>query len=284
MRRYLPRDVLSEIIVIENPSLGNTTGWFKSLRSEYGELSDLVHVVEAASIAQIPMTTGGWFSQQILKLMVSKVITSDRYVVLDAKNHLVFPLARDFLETGDRIRSANRNYRDHTLLGAFEKAARYFEMDWKEHAQAFVPTLTPFAFPTKAVRNLIDYVIEREQKPFPAAFMDLGLAEFLMFGWFICARYGRIGEIYDLSRDDCPVVWKGTAAAGARAVERLIVDAEAKANPFFAVHHWAFAVLDQAARESIAAFWHRRRLFPTVANGMTFLDDQASTNPIAADP
>ena len=35
--------------------------------------------------------------EQVLKIMIARIVKSERYVVLDAKNHLVFPLTINFL-------------------------------------------------------------------------------------------------------------------------------------------------------------------------------------------
>src|SRR5579885_2918268 len=163
LQRYLPGDLGTEIVVVGNPQVGKPTHWRDELLSEYGDLWSRVHFIESKDIARIPSTVTGWVSQQILKLMVSQIVRSDRYVVLDAKNHLVFPLTRDFLEVGHKVRSRLTSYANHPLKGFLEAAARYFGLDAKEKVRKFLPTITPFTFPTQLVRNLIDYVTELEQ-------------------------------------------------------------------------------------------------------------------------
>src|SRR5947207_402930 len=115
LQLYLSRDLAAEILVVKNPRAKQATKWPGSLRREYGDLADLVRFIEAKEIAEIPAAASGWFSQQILKLMVSQVVNTDRYLLLDAKNHLVFPLTRNFLEAGHKIRSRLVNFEGHPL-------------------------------------------------------------------------------------------------------------------------------------------------------------------------
>ncbi len=72
--RYVPRDFLAEILVVANIPPAMPEGWQASLMCAYGSSADLVRFVPAAAIAEIPDKTSGWFSQQVLKLSVSKIV------------------------------------------------------------------------------------------------------------------------------------------------------------------------------------------------------------------
>ena len=43
-----------------------------------------------------PIDTAGWHVQKLLKLEVAKRISTERYVILDAKNHLCYPVSQIF--------------------------------------------------------------------------------------------------------------------------------------------------------------------------------------------
>jgi len=274
MNLYLPADLAAEIIVVDNSSAGAPAEVRGALRRNYGDLISKVRFLSANEIADIPETTNGWLSQQILKLMVCQEVSTNRFVLLDAKNHLVFPLQRSFLESGDRIPAWIRNYEKHSLRPFLEQSLLYFELNPEDHIKAFLPAITPYTMPTAVVRDLIRLVVEREDKPFPVAFLEHGFSEFFLFAAFITVL-GKTEEIYDLSGNWCPTIWDENAIRGAGNLRHHIARGEKDALPFFAVHRHAVPWLDDKSRLTIAEFWHRRGLFDTVADGVNFLSTSA---------
>ena len=117
LARYLPQDFATQIYVIANQGLIGRHDWKAPLLTDYGWLADRVRFLEASEVATVPISPllSGWHSQQILKLMIANVLNSDRYVVLDAKNHLVFPLSPGYFEGGDKIRLLGMNYGGHAM-------------------------------------------------------------------------------------------------------------------------------------------------------------------------
>jgi hypothetical protein len=272
MRLHLACDLADEIVIVENPAPGRPTAWRDRLRREYGDAASLVRFIDAREIAHIPDTTSGWLSQQILKLMVSRVLAADRYLVLDAKNHLVFPLTRSALEAGGKLRSRLISFEQHPIRTMFENAVRYFGLAPEDHVQAFLPATTPYGLPTRVVRELVVDLAERENRPFPLVFLGIGTTEFLLFGAFITAGH-RVEELYDLSAVQYATVWEEIAARGTGEVGKLIAETEEGVLPFFAVHRRALPKLKDNDCLSIAAFWQRRGLFPSISDGVRFLRD-----------
>lgn len=271
---HLSHDLVAEIVLIDNSSAGLPADYRNALRRNYGKLADQVRFLGAREVADIPDHTNGWFSQQVLKVMISEQISTDRYVVLDAKNHLVSPLQRSFLEAGGKIRSALTNYQMHSLKPFFERTLRYFDMNPAQYIKGFMPSVTPFTLPTATVRDLMRFIAEREGKPFPIAFLDLELTEFLMFAAFISVL-GKREEIYDFSGLQCPIIRPDHVIRGAGNVKRHITRGENDGLPFFAVHRDVPAWLDDKSRRVIAEFWRRRGLFDSAADGVKFLSRKA---------
>ncbi|MEP6842629.1 MAG: DUF6492 family protein, partial [Pseudolysinimonas sp.] len=86
---YLDPDATASIIVIDN-------GWRRMSRRRqahllvaYGLLADLVTIVRTEDLVPNLPATIGWRSQQIAKLVVARSVSTDHYVILDAKNHLI---------------------------------------------------------------------------------------------------------------------------------------------------------------------------------------------------
>jgi Family of unknown function (DUF6492) len=278
MNLYLSRSLVAEILIIEDARGKQPDNWSRLLRSDYGNLADSVRLIEGKEVADIPRTASGWFSQQILKMAASRTVETERYVVLDAKNHLVFPLTRDFLEADDKIRSRLVNYERHPLKSFFERTLRYFDIDPSQHIRAFLPTVTPFSFPTKVVQELVEYVAGREKESFPVAFLKLGVTEFFLFAAFISSLKPGIESFYDFSGKGCPTIWEEGAVAGANAVAELVTHGEKNRLAFFAVHRRALRKLEEESRRIIADFWRRRGLFESSAQGLKLLNSRYEIN------
>jgi len=100
MRKYCPRALVFAIIVIDNGRKPLRPSLRDRLLAEYGDLAERVRFVRATEISA-NLVRSGWWNQQVLKLLVARLVQSERYVILDAKNHLVFDLKADFLESKD---------------------------------------------------------------------------------------------------------------------------------------------------------------------------------------
>jgi Family of unknown function (DUF6492) len=271
LARYLSPDFMDEIFVVADEGLRGSREWQKPLLTDYGYLADKVHFLDASDVAAIPNNIDGWRSQQIMKLMVARVVSSDRYMVLDAKNHLVFPLSPEFYENGDRIRSMHMNYEALEFRPYLESSLRYFGIAEDGMIRSFLPTITPFIFPTQVVNALIAHTVQREQVPFPLAFGNLRTTEFFLFGGYLCWSPGGIGEFYDMSGPACPVIWPQTAVDGQADVESVAARVEHEHLPFFTVHRKAFPLLDEGSKQVLAALWVRRHLFDDVQHALRFV-------------
>jgi hypothetical protein len=271
LSRYMRLGSADEIWVIANQGLQGSAAWQDALRREYGLLADRVRFLDARDVATIPNATAGWLSQQILKLMVARVLTTDRYVVLDAKNHLVCPMSLDFFEVRGKLRSSCVNYEWHSMRQFLNRSIRYFGLVEQRVVSSFLPTITPFVLPTAMVRNLIDTIAERELDTFPRSFCRINTTEFMLFGGYLCTLVQGIEGVYDLSSRACPAIWQDTAARGADAVESVIARVEGDRLPFFTVQRQAVPLLDRRSREAVASLWLRRHLFESVERGIQFL-------------
>jgi hypothetical protein len=260
LARHLDAGLAREIVVVENAERGREPGWRDRLAGEYGYLARRVRFVAAPDVAAVPGAASGWVSQQILKLAAACVVATDRYVVLDAKNHLLRPLRRSWLEAGDgRLLSALVDYRAHPLRDRLRDTLAYFGLPPEPHLRAFLPSTTPFALSTNTVRELVGAVEAREGAAFPSVFARRGesLTEFFLLGAYIVATRGRLDADYDLTGTRCETVWP---EHGEREALRAIARTEDQRLPFFAVHRRALPKLAEPARRAIEDLWRRHGL------------------------
>ena len=272
LNRYLDRDLLSEIVVIQNnPQLSRLRGWRRAMLQEYGSLAPAVRFVDVRQITDVPPYISGWFSQQILKLMAARIVETKRYVVLDAKNHLVFPLSRQCIETSSgKMLLHPMNYEHHNMRPFLANTLDYFGLTLQDHVKSFLPTTTPFPLSTDVVRDLVDYIEVREKKPFPEAFVYDGFkrTEFFLLGAYLLATGRQFADFYDLSEQGWATVWPEDTAEDIR---KKIAWCENNARAVFAVHRRAIPQFDEATRFEIATFWRRRHLFRTLDSPLRFL-------------
>jgi|SRR5579863_7520028 len=270
MRLYCPLELIDEIIVVDN-SQHVQSKWLAGLLEQYGKLASRVRVIRAHEIVDIPADTHGWFSQQIIKIKVADVVHSDRYVILDAKNHLISHLDREFLETpAGKPRTNGYSYIGHPMQRFLEQTAEYLGIDYEESAKWFTRTTTPFTVVTNEARELVGYIETREGRSFSSAFLERGLCEFFLYSGYLVAK-GVLRETYDLTQPYEPQIWpeKTSAAECAQAIRKAI---ESNCH-FMAVHRKALANMDIEAQRVMSRFWHGRGLFASVGNGVRFCRD-----------
>lgn len=271
MRLFCPPELIEEIILVDNSSPGASRNWHNDMLWQFGDLANLVRIVPAEEVGWIPTGTHGWFSQQILKISVSEIIRSDRYLVLDAKNHLTAPLNRSFLESSSGQPLLNGiSYINHPMQEFLERTLAYLELDPKAHMNWFTRTDTPFTMLANECRELMRRVTLKENRPFASVFLDRKLSEFFLYAGFLVSK-GTLWQMYQRTEEREPQVWPENANVESCAA--AIRKAARTGSPFMTIHRRAMARLDDEARNQIAVFWHSRGLFASVKNGVRFLND-----------
>jgi hypothetical protein len=269
MGLYCPPSLVHEILIVENFDPGASMNWRPAILAEYGPLAGLVRFVVGNDIAPMPASSPGWWKQQALKISVSNVVTSERYVVLDAKNQLVQPLTAGFLETASgQPRLNGYSFVDHPLKDALIRTLGYLAVDPTPHIQKFTRTSTPFTMLTARSKEIVAYVEAREGKAFGQAFLDNKLTEFFLFSGFLQLQ-GALQTTYDMTQPHCAQIWgfSGTEAGCQDVITRASNPAGC---PFIAVHRVALKEMDVLPRVMVCEFWCDRGLFATVEDSVRF--------------
>jgi hypothetical protein len=275
MQLYCPVDLVDEIIVVDNSKVATSNPWQAGLLHKYGSLAERVRFISGADLAAMPADTDGWWTQQVLKIKVADVVGSERYVLLDAKNHLFTPLRWEFLENEEGLPRLNGYPQFDTPMTAFLKhTLLYLGVDSAPRLEWFTRTTTPFTILTSEARSLVRYMEEREGQPFAVAFLEKKLTEFFLYAGFLELK-GMLRSSYDLTQPHCAQIWEHTASEAGCA--EAIRKAENSGCPFMAVHRKAIANMDEKAQTGVALFWHAHGLFPSVSDAMLFLRDLSKT-------
>jgi Family of unknown function (DUF6492) len=267
--RYVAPDIIGAIIVVENTPAPRD-GWRAQMLREYGHFADLVKFVPAATIATIPATASGWFSQQVLKLMVATIVQTKRYLILDAKNHFISPLTADIIEAKGKPRSFVYSYHTHPLRHYLESILDFYALP-RQHVERFLPTTPPFYVDTKLVCAVIEDFKQRTKNPsFETAFLQSKFTEFFMIGSYILSTQRKFEDIYDLSGSGGIVLWKEIGANDAEIARALRANSK---SPYFSLHRATIPLLSATSKDSIAKFWHQHGLFDTELAAHRYLVD-----------
>jgi hypothetical protein len=275
MGLYCDPDLAQAIVVIENFAGPVPTGWRERLLAQYGRLAGRVSFAPATAITA-PADVPGWMSQQALKLAVSSSIETDRYVVLDAKNHLVHRLRLDGLETeSGQPRIEGGSYADHSMRSYLEQTCRYVGIDPAGPVEHFVSTSTPFIVITDAARTLVANMERNEGVRLTEAMERRGVSEFFLYGAALQAA-GLLDELYDWSLPLCPTIWPDYGPDDGLVFAAIERARSGEYGPFFGAHRRAIPRLTEPGRLAIAEFWAGRGLFASAPDAVAFLAAQVS--------
>ena len=274
MARYCDPSLVQEVIVVENDRPGHEGAWRDRLLTEYGPLAETIRFIPGSEIADMPHATG-WMTQQVLKLTVSASVTTDRYVVLDAKNALIAPLRRDFLESPSTGRPLLNGYpmRDHALRPYLERVMAFLRIPVEQHLDWFPRTSTPFTILTDEARDLVAHVSGMAGRPFSEIFLDCGLTEFFLYSGYLVSKHD-LERCYEMTQPYCVQLWGDQAAQ--RDVETFIRRATQSECPFIAVHRKAIARMTDGSRLALGRLYTDAGLFPSVSDGVDFLRNTRS--------
>ena len=271
MSRFLPDELVSSILVIDNSGKGMSRSAKESLLSSYGRLAPAVRILVPGDITKVSGATG-WRSQQVLKLCVAAKVDTKHYVALDAKNHFVAaPRPGHFVSPEGRPRAHVRGFADHPLKAHLQGVLTYVGLDPAQHVDRFTETAPPFVFDRDLVLELIDDIEQRSGNPFPDEFVEHGLTEFFLYSAWLVSKGRTLDEAFEVHDEFCPVVWPGKAdAAGVR---RAIENVHRLHAPVFGVHRRALRRLDAEASALLASFWSQVGLFESTDRALAFISE-----------
>ena len=242
VKLYLDPKFTKAIIVVDNSKWGMSRTIRSRLLRDYGFLAPRVHILRSREVCFVPATTG-WRAQQVLKLAISRLVTTANYVVLDAKNVFVAPASIEhFLSTDGRARINAYSYAGHPLRSDLIRVLRYLEVDPGPYVSRFTATVTPFVLTTQIVIDLLNGVEVRAGRPFEREFVDARLLEFFLYSGWIIRSGQRLDQAIQLDATPSPHVWPGDPSVESLLAAIDIV--EASGSRILSVHRTAILAFD----------------------------------------
>ncbi|TKB46103.1 DUF6492 family protein [Thalassotalea mangrovi] len=153
---------ISQIVVIVNDDFSDETyvllkSVYQSFLTESCELL-IISSEELLLDSNIPPTRD-WYTQQALKILISKHIKNENYLILDAKNHLIKGLEYSDLFYGDKpITYMETNV---ALWGNYLNASGEIMQLVDQNVDSFISPATPYLMITKHALGLLEF-LERE--------------------------------------------------------------------------------------------------------------------------
>lgn len=203
-----------------------------------------------------------WFSQQRVKIEISKFITSKYYVVLDSKTHFISQIDNDyFFNNGKPILYFNTI--NNEMLSYYNNCFDYFGISCPTEKKMpkfkKIQTVTPFLFITYECLNLIKHIEDNEQLPFGDFFMQQRkYTEFFLYYAFLAFSKKRSLYSY-ISHTHQPIVIIGRQNPDVHSYNswehKLSIMKKFKI-PVFSLHRKSVNILDDKYKKSLLYFYN----------------------------
>lgn len=268
--RHVPVGAFAEVLVVDNTPRGLSAREVGAVLTAYGPHADRVSVVGRGDLPEVPRGIG-WQRQQVLKLLVASRVATERYLVLDAKNHVVRDLDPGWFRAPDgRARLGVHGYATHPLRPSLDRTARYLGLDPGDLLDRFPATVTPFVLYTDLVRGMVTDVQARAGRPFATEFVAQGLTEFFLYGAWLEVGAGGRDRWYVDGQPGCPVVWPGDPSAAA--VRAAADELDRTGAPVLSVHRTALVRMGAEATVALVDIWVAHGLFGSRAEAVRYVD------------
>lgn len=208
----------------------------------------------------LTFTCSNWFTQQIVKIQISKIITTEYYVIMDAKNHFINKITKEnFFKNEKPYLYFNPN--GDEMLTFYYNCLNYFNVKcpYKNDNVFKIQTTTPFVFITNECLNLMEYIRVREKKPFDIFFVEnMKYTEF--FFYYAYLLHTKKDNCYEYNRDIHPGVTVGpqdpkTAYYNTWEYKKDCLDNNKII--IFSLHRHCFSFLDSEYKNHLMEFYKK---------------------------
>lgn len=188
-------------------------------------LKHLIHIITLTDIDATDLIPSTWFSQQIVKIIISKIISTNYYVVLDSKNHFINYVNKDYFfqynkpimyynKIGDKMKSFYDNcvtyFQEFPLNNPClkDQSDSLRDNEKKYNNNLLIQTITPFLFITEQCLNLIKSIELKENICFKEFIKkERKYTEFYLYYAYLC--YHDLDKLYFYNSHMIPVLTIG---------------------------------------------------------------------------
>jgi hypothetical protein len=279
-------DLIRAIFVVLNDRNDDVSRYLdkiQSILSLYPKIDDKVRLIPVETL--IPAHTliheNGWRSQQAIKLIMSAIVETEFYLVLDTKNHFVRPVQRqDFISDSGKPYTHIHDYSrgspaflDH-LRGAFE----YFDAEMgQRRITCGLPAITPMVLKKSLVVETIREV-ERRGMNFYEAFLSQeslqNSTELLLYYAYLTKSLGAIDSIYEI-RPQRHVTFFSSSPDSKPKIEAALAKLDDSSINMLGIHLRRYRTLSARERDKFKQIWLQANLFDNEMQCESFLQKMA---------
>jgi hypothetical protein len=265
--KLVDKDIINNIFIIFN----EPSQYFHLFNSMFNNIilpfypDDIRNKIKLLSLKDIHLNdneSSTWFSQQKVKIEISKYITSKYYVVLDSKTHFIHKIDYDFFFNNGKPR-LYFNTVSKQMLTYYNNCFDYFEISCPNEQKLpqfkKIQTITPFLFITNECLNLINYIEQKEQVQFGDFFMHhQKYTEFFLYYAFLTFTKKR-GLYSYMAHKHQPIIVIGRQNPNEHSYnswEHKLSILQKFNISIFSLHRKSIGILDDKYKESLIHFYN----------------------------
>jgi hypothetical protein len=264
---FVDMNIINNIIIIFNDNKNLNEGFKEKFYNE------IIHYYPNTLIEKIKLLFledlgldfeySNWFTQQLIKLEVSKYVSSDYYVVLDGKNHFMNNITIDYFFNDNNIPYLYFNCHNEKMLEFYYNSLSYFDVkcpcinnnNFNEYFK--LQTTTPFLFITEECKNMISYVERKEQTCFKNFFIgSMKFTEFFLYYAYLV--FSNKYLLYEYTSNLHPIVTVGPQDPNTHYYNTWDYKQNTLENNkiyVFSLHRQCFNILDNSYKENLLDFY-----------------------------
>lgn len=177
--KFIDINLINNIFVLFNDDISlndNFTTQFNAIINYYPK--NVRHKVKLLFLRDLDLefAYSDWFTQQLVKIEISKKVGTKYYIILDAKNHFIKHISKDtFFDKNNKpyiyFNDSGSIFNDY-----YSNCLNYFNVNCPNMdlnlGNLKIQTTTPFIFITKQCLNLLSHVESKENKTFKQFFIE----------------------------------------------------------------------------------------------------------------
>jgi hypothetical protein len=195
-----------------------------------------------------------WTNQQILKLLVAKIIKTDHYLILDCKNHFIRNITyNDYFD---------KNGKPYLFIDGSGYMTRYYNcLAYYNITCPFnnikkVLTTTPYLMNTNDVIEMINYIENKESKSFYDFFSENSskYTEFFLYSTFLIFKNKINNYALTITNTNC-IMSSGPNVEWNSYVNRCVPIINNSSIKIFGLHKKAISLLDETYKQQLIEFY-----------------------------
>jgi hypothetical protein len=272
--RYFERLALHRVIYVWHDSLEIPTGLRDLLSSHLDGICFELFSATELGIKPTFIGIDGWVTQQVAKLLAAQVVSTENYLVLDAKNHFVRPCSANDFVTIDGKGICNMEPLSSVEADAFMYCLQYFGINQQDKSFRVINNLTPFLLKKTLVERMLARLNQIDRREIAEVFFRHKdkLHEFFVYQAYLMSQGYKLSDYYEDTKTRITAVLWGNLMPGQQNFDIWIKQLENVDVKVSGVHWAACRNMSAEQRASVCDFWLDRGLVTSGREGTKIIE------------